>query len=92
METRHEISTEAVLETLNFNIEKYYLQLRSGDIAGIDAVYHARLMGWKREITFISDHTTHSGILEKVDADGRLCVRNETGLHAYRAGAISIQV
>lgn len=75
-------SLDAVLEEILLHIEKYYLRLRSGQVAPVRATFVERL--YRRDVpAMYEDGSLFEGIIRGVDDRGLLLVEKAGQLHAY---------
>lgn len=75
MITGKDFDLQIVLEKLCGAIEYYYLMLRRFDFKQVDDLYHTYLYGIGKERKFKSAENEFSGIIEGVDANGKLILK-----------------
>ena len=75
MITGKDFDLQIVLEKLCGAIEQYYLMLRRFDFKQVDDLYHTHLYGIGKERKFKSAENEFSGIIEGVDANGKLILK-----------------
>lgn len=68
---------QTVLNQLCFYLEKYYSDITSGDL--IWDKYSQHVYGMNKEIRFKIGEEIHSGILIKIDKDGKIHLQSSTG-------------
>ena len=82
---------EAVAETLLIQIERRYLQLKSGAIATLRDEYQAHLLGRGEERQFIDKHGQQlAGTIQGVSEDGRLILDTAGGEALFDVKAIQL--
>jgi BirA family transcriptional regulator, biotin operon repressor / biotin---[acetyl-CoA-carboxylase] ligase len=87
----HPFDTDQVFDGLMEQLEKRYLQLKSGQSAGIHAEYEQRLLGRGDTSGFLrlANQSRFEGVIEGVDDSGRLRVRTADRLEVFDLKEIS---
>ena len=87
----HIFDLDQVMETLFENLERRYLQLKSGQTESVHAEYRQHLYGLGEEKEFArADGSVFRGIIQGVQADGRLVVLTQSGLEVFSLKTIQM--
>jgi BirA family biotin operon repressor/biotin-[acetyl-CoA-carboxylase] ligase len=70
-------------------LEKYYLQLKTGDFSAMHEIYEAKLYRLNEMKTFKTADETFEGITRGIDQDGRLIIE-ENGKLRYSTSAFIV--
>jgi len=84
----HTVSVETVLDALCSHLEHRYLQLRAGQQAALNALYHEHLLGLGTTFRYRHLGNIHTATLKAVDANGCLVVSEQGNLRTYTVGEI----
>ncbi len=85
------VSREALVRSLVYEIERYYVRLREGE--GLENEWKSRMITLGKQVRADAGHQVEEGIAEDVDQDGALLLRRADGsLTTLTAGEVTLSV